>query len=389
MGFIDKPFEQLRELLLVELAGTGGHVGIAGGPRSGKSTLLRTVICSLALTQSPRDVQFYCLDFGGGALGSIADLPHVGNVCGRLDVDRVTRTIAEITALIAARERRFTQLGVDNMATYRRMRADGRVTDDPLGDVFLVVDGWFTLRQEFEALDGAIRHIAAQGLGYGVHLLLAANRWSDVHHAMRDQIGTRLELRLGDPVDSTIDLRLAATVPNVPGRGLTVAKLHFLAALPRIDGIPDPTTVAEGARALATAVRDFWPGEPAAPIRILPAVLPPTSLPAPEGDLRLAIGLDRGAHAADVARLRGTAAPHRAGRHGKRQDQLPALRRPLGGRSLHPGAGPHHVRRFPAAAVRCSAGDVPTRLLGIGGLDEGDGRRRGGRSAPPACPART
>ena len=55
---------------------------------------------------------------------------------------------------------------------------------------------------------------------------------------MRDMFGTRLELRLGDPVDSEIDRRVAALVPaGRPGRGLVGAKLHFLGALPRIDGV--------------------------------------------------------------------------------------------------------------------------------------------------------
>ncbi|GGM63359.1 type VII secretion protein EccCa [Dactylosporangium sucinum] len=291
VGFVDKPFEQARELLALDLSGIGGHLGVAGGPQSGKSTLLRTLICALALTHSPREVQFYCLDFGGGMLSTISELPHVGGVASRLDADRVTRTVAEVTALIADRERRFAAQGIDSMAAYRRQRAAGLV-DDPHGDVFLVVDGWFTLRQEFEAADPAIRQIVARGLNFGVHLLLTAARWSEVHHGMRDQIGTRLELRLGDPVDSAIDLRAAATVPHVPGRGLTAQKAHFLGGLPRIDGIADAASVADGSRALAAAVRDFWDGAPAPRVRTLPAVLPARDLPPPDGDLRLPIGVD-------------------------------------------------------------------------------------------------
>ncbi|MDP9792682.1 S-DNA-T family DNA segregation ATPase FtsK/SpoIIIE [Catenuloplanes nepalensis] len=291
LGFIDKPFEQLRDLLMVDLTGAGGHIGVAGGTRSGKSTLLRTLICALALTHGPADAQFYCLDFGGGTLATIGELPHVGSVAGRLDADRVGRTVAEITALITARERRFAELGVDGMATYRRMRADG-TADDPYGDVFLVVDGWFTLRQEFEALEPAMRQIAARGLTFGVHLIVSATRWSEINHGLRDQIGTKLELRLGDAVDSAIDLRLAATVPKVPGHGLTPDKLHFLAALPRIDGDPDPETTADGARRLAALAAEFWDGPPAPPVRTLPAVLDVAELPPAEGDLRVPLGLD-------------------------------------------------------------------------------------------------
>ena len=95
LGFIDKPFEQARDLLVADLSGIGGHIGIAGGPQSGKSTLLRSLICALALTHRPTEVQFYCLDFGGGTLQGLAGLPHVGGVAGRLDAERVNRTIAE------------------------------------------------------------------------------------------------------------------------------------------------------------------------------------------------------------------------------------------------------------------------------------------------------
>ena len=292
LGYIDKPFEQLRDVLTVDLAGVGGHLGIAGGPRSGKSTLLRTLVCALALTHTPREVQFYCLDFGGGSLASIAGLPHVGSVAGRLDADRVTRTVAEVTALITERERRFAADRIDGMDTYRRMRADGRITDDPYGDVFLVVDGWFTLRQDFETVEPVVREVVTRGLNFGVHLLLTTARWSEVHHTMRDQIGTKLELHLGDAVDSAIDLRLAAQVPRSPGHGLTPEKWFFLGGLPRVDGDPDAESAVDAGRALADLVADFWTGPTAPRVRTLPAVRPAAELPPPEGDLKVALGLD-------------------------------------------------------------------------------------------------
>ena len=91
-------------------------------------------------------------------------------------------------------------------------------------------------------------------LNYGVHLIVCANRWSELHSSVRDQIGTKLELRLGDPLDSVIDIRAAKNVPELPGRGLTTGKHQFLAALPRIDGSSDITDLEDGVTALVSAV---------------------------------------------------------------------------------------------------------------------------------------
>ncbi len=264
VGIVDRPYEQRRDPLIVELDGASGNVLIVGGPRSGKSTLLRSMLCSLALTHTPREVQFFCLDFGGGSLRGLEGLPHLSGVAGRRDVEAVRRTVAEANTLIEERETRFAKLGVDSIEEYRQRRAAGLIDDDPFGDVFLVVDGWGTLRQEYEDLETPIATIASQGLGYGVHVVLTANRWAEIRFNLRDLFGSRLELRLGDPGDSEIDRRAAANVPErTPGRGLTRDKLHFLAALPRLDSSSD----------LVQQARDAWPGEPAPSVRLLPRLL--------------------------------------------------------------------------------------------------------------------
>ena len=79
VGIVDKPYEQRREPLWTDFGGAAGHMQVLGGPQSGKSTLLRSIVASFALTHTPHEVQFYGLDFGGGG--------HVGRgrpaACGR------------------------------------------------------------------------------------------------------------------------------------------------------------------------------------------------------------------------------------------------------------------------------------------------------------------
>ncbi|GGN79726.1 type VII secretion protein EccC [Actinoplanes lobatus] len=283
-GIIDKPYEQRRDPMWLDLAGAAGNVMVVGSAQSGKSNLLRTLVVSLALTHTPREAQFYGLDFGGGPLSALADLPHVGGVATRRDVDKVRRTIAELHGLMRAREEMFARENVEGAAAYRRAKAQGRFAEDAFGDVFLVVDGWSTLRTEFEDLEGAVHELANRGLGFGIHILAATNRWMDVRPQIRDVFGTRVELRLGEASDSVINRREAVNVPeDAPGRGLTPDGYHFLAALPRIDREQRVDDLADAVADLVRHVADHWTTTPAPPVRLLPAELPFEALPPARG----------------------------------------------------------------------------------------------------------
>ncbi|MEV6343720.1 type VII secretion protein EccCa [Actinoplanes sp. NPDC051851] len=277
VGIIDKPFEQRRDVLRADFSGGSGHGVVVGAPQSGKSTLLRSVVSSFALTHTPRQVQFFLLDFGGGGLGALAGLPHVSGAAGRLEPGTCRRVVAEVAALLDEREESFPRYGIDSAAAFRR---NPPPAEREFGDVFLVIDGWMTLRQEFEDLEETVQTIAARGLGFGVHVLLSANRWMELRPALRDAIGTVLELRLGDPADSAIDRRAAGTVPSAPGRGLTGEKHHFLAAVPRCDGRRSGEGLAAAVREMVEEVRTAWNGPPAPPVRLLPRSIPAAELPA-------------------------------------------------------------------------------------------------------------
>lgn len=261
VALVDRPLDQRRDLLWLSLDGAAGHVAVVGMPLSGKSTALRTVVCGLALTHTPTEVQIYCLDFGGGSLSSLRELPHVGGVAGRLDQTAVRRTVGELTSLLTARERRFAEVGADSVAAYR---AAGGAPGDAYGHVFLVVDGWSTLRSDYDDLEPSVTDLAARGLSYGIHVVASATRWMDFRPAVRDLFGSRLELRLGDPTDSMISRRAAANVPaDAPGRGVTADGLHLLTLQPAL---------ASGE--LVKAVATGWTGPPAPPVRLLPPTLP-------------------------------------------------------------------------------------------------------------------
>ncbi|GIJ74668.1 type VII secretion protein EccCa [Virgisporangium ochraceum] len=244
VAHVDKPLEQLRDTLWLALDAGAGHIAVVGSSRTGKSTLLRTIVTGLALTHTPAEARVYCLDFGGGTLASVAGLPHVGGVASRQETTAVRRTVAELVTLLAERER-------EPLATGR-------------AHVFLVVDGWSTVRADYDELELTITDLATRGLAYGIHVVVAALRWNDFRPSIRDLFGTKLELRLGEPGDSDVDRRTAAAVPLAPGRGITTERHHFLAARPALTDGRDPVA----------AVAAAWTGPPAPPVRLLPDLVP-------------------------------------------------------------------------------------------------------------------
>ena len=239
LGVMDEPRRHRQEVWGIDVSTAAGNVAVGGAPQTGKSTFLQTFILSAAASHTPRQLQFYCVDMGGGGLMYIEDLPHVGGVATRAEPDRVNRVVAEVKAVLRQREQTFKQFRVGSMADYRQMREDpdNPASADPFGDVFLVIDGWPAFAAEFTDLEAVVQDLAGQGLAYGVHTVISTPRWTELKARVRDYLGTKVEFRLGDVNETQVD-RITREIPlNRPGRAVSTEKHHLMIGVPRLDGV--------------------------------------------------------------------------------------------------------------------------------------------------------
>ncbi|MEV0370631.1 type VII secretion protein EccCa [Streptomyces sp. NPDC050636] len=295
LGLLDDAAKQWQGQWYLDLTVAGGHAAVIGGPQSGKTTLLRTLVLSLALTHTPQEVGIYGLDLVGGGLAALSGLPHVGGIAGRADRERTARTVEEIRTMLAAREDLFREHGIDSVEQLRDLHAAGRLPQLASAEIVLVIDGFGALRDDFEELEDDVADILKRGGGYGIHVVAGMLRWNDVRIAVQSNFGTRVELRLNDPSESCIDHKLAATLsPDEPGRVLTDGKLFAQVALPRTDSLADTADLGVVLERAARTIRATWSGEVAQSVRVLPHILEPHLLPGPVAEpQRVPIGLDQ------------------------------------------------------------------------------------------------
>lgn len=258
IGLIDDPYHQRQHPLLVDLGASGGHVALAGGPQTGKSMAVRTIVASLCATHSTDQLGFYVIDAGGGDSAVLESLPHVAGVAARTDEEKVRRVVDEVLGIVDKR-RAFPARTV------------------------LVVDGWHALvapDSKLEDLKDALAAIAAEGPAAGVHLIVTTQRWNAIRPNVRDLIGTRLELKLTESMDSLLDRKLQEKLPAAPGRGIIAGGKSMLIAATAKEDIAHIASQAAGQT-------------PVAALKVLPERIAVDDLSVPEnkrGRILLGVG---------------------------------------------------------------------------------------------------
>jgi S-DNA-T family DNA segregation ATPase FtsK/SpoIIIE len=339
-------------VMTIDLRDDGPHALVAGTTGSGKSELLQTLICSLALSNPPDRICFLLVDYkGGAAFRECADLPHTVGYITDLSPALVARALTSLYAEVSAREELLAEYGAKDLVAMERDHPDQAPPS-----LLICVDEFAALTAEVpEFVDGMV-NIAQRGRSLGMHLILATQRPAGVITAnIRANTDLRIALRVASTDDSTdvINRPDAAHISRrTPGRAWIRRTGH---------GTDDLVQVAwVGARApLAAAV---------APVEIRPFA---ANLPAPTGSESEAASL----HArTDLERLVTTIGEAfvRSGRAAPSRPWLPPLpvELPLGavpGELLF-GAGALDAEYAPGATqhvvrVAASPGQVPVGLV--------------------------
>ena len=267
IGLLDDPYHQRQIPLMLDWE-KNGHVLIYGAPQTGKTTLLKTLLVSLALTRKPDDISIYIMDFGGWNLNLFRAMPHVGGVANDQDPERLQKLTLLLRDMLSERKAAFAHAGVGNIRAYRE------VTRQDIPDVLLVVDHISAALKLYPELDGFFSDYTSSGANYGLYLAATAAAANAVPMKIAQNIKYILALQMIDKSDYTYLVGKAPSqLPAVMGRGYAkgTPPLEFQTALP-VDG--SDQEVSSYIERLAQQMSAAWNGRRPAPIPILPEVIP-------------------------------------------------------------------------------------------------------------------
>ena len=213
IGMVDDP-HHARQLPL-DLDLKAGSVLLFGASGKGKTGFLRTLVTSLAVSHSPEALWVYALDFGGGGLSPLAELPHVGAVIGNEEGERVERLINRLKDWSRERSELF---GGDSLTVYNKMHPTEIVPA-----VLVLIDNFAEFRQSYEDLIPDLSSLIREGLSKGIYFAVTADQLGSVPGRTQSLFNQKMTLKLADAADySGVVGRVAQDLDDIPGRGYMV-----------------------------------------------------------------------------------------------------------------------------------------------------------------------
>lgn len=171
--------------------GTAQHVLVSGKTGSGKSTLFHVLITNVGLWFSPREVEFFLIDFKKGVefkRFATTHLPHARVIAIESDREFGVSVLERIDREFAYRADLFRERGVQDLAGHRQSGSD-----EHLPRILLIIDEF----QEFFTEDDAVAQQAAllldrivrQGRAFGVHVILGSQTLGGAYTLARSTFG--------------------------------------------------------------------------------------------------------------------------------------------------------------------------------------------------------
>lgn len=270
IGLYDDPANQAQKSLYVNFS-EAGHLAVCGMVATGKSTFLQTFLYAMMRQYSPKELNFYVLDYSSRMLLPFEAAPHCGGVIIDTDTDKVKKFFFMLNSIMDERKLLFRG---GNYSQYMQANK-GRETLPP---ILVVVDNYANFREKTNGqYDEEMLRLSREGVGFGIFLVATAAGFgaSEIPTKVGDNIRTVISLEMGDKFKYAEILHTTRVeiLPeaDVKGRGLAYVQgtiLEFQTALAM--QAADAYEMSETIEQECLEMSELWEGTRARKIPVIP-----------------------------------------------------------------------------------------------------------------------
>lgn len=221
-GLVDRPEEQRQSTLRWSTA--EGHWMVVGGPGSGRTSTIASLIIAAAARWSPDRLQVQVIGDGSSRLAALSGLPHVGSIIDGDESTVVARFLDRLEVDLAARRSAVRSSGHATLDAWWSAHDADPTLPVPPPHLLLAIDGWGRVTRPRGTMDlgetaEALETLMRDGIALGLRVLVTGGR-ELLSGRVSSLVGTRLVLHLSDRGDAALAglTRTEFSEQLVPGR---------------------------------------------------------------------------------------------------------------------------------------------------------------------------
>ncbi len=261
IGEYDDPENQIQGLLTQNLAEAGNTIiyGITG---CGKENLLTTMLYTTCMFHSPKEVNFYIMDFGAEILKVFNKVPQVGDYVTAYDEDKVNSLFQMLEKEYNRRKELLSEYG-SNFTQYVEKN------EEKLPLICVILNNYDAYQESYESTEDSLTKLLREGSKMGIIFIITNNSANSISGRVTQNFTQIYALRFNDEFDFRYVLNAEpGQVPKkVFGRGLTTVNEKVLEFQTAYINLADK--INDTVKQVAVNLASFYK-EKAKPIPVIP-----------------------------------------------------------------------------------------------------------------------
>ncbi len=255
LGEYDDPSNQKRELIRIDVT-SGKNTVIYGTAGSGKIMLLTTLLEDMMTHHTPDELNLYLIDAADDGLGIYKDAPHVGDVIGSTEDEKIVRLLIRIEDEIKLRKKTLGGSMMGDSLADRLRKAE-------MPNIVVIIHHILMFQNLTENLEERFKAIYTEGPRYGIFFLITQERGAGLHFQVAQLFAQKYVLQMDSDDDYMMVFGRTNGFKPMPIKGRGIIKEETIYEFQTATADQNPVE-------LSAKLKAEWKGKRVDSIRILP-----------------------------------------------------------------------------------------------------------------------